>query len=116
MINVLFFARLREQLQCEKLTIQLSSIESSDIEGFNIKGSDVPDSDIQSSNIKSADIKESAITVSALKAHLVELHPTWLPHFENTTLLSAINQSMVSDTAVINQGDEVAFFPPVTGG
>ena len=106
MINVLFFARLREQLQCEKLTIQLSSIGSSDIKG----------SDIQSSDIKSSDIKKSAITVSALKAHLVELHPTWLPHFENTTLLSAINQSMVSDTAVINQGDEVAFFPPVTGG
>lgn len=88
MINVLFFARLREQLQCEKLTLEYN-----DIRPIN-----------------------DDITIAALKAHLISLHPTWLPHFENTTLLSAINQSMVDESAMINKDDEIAFFPPVTGG
>lgn len=88
MITILFFARLREQLQCEKLTLKTSEITQVDNE----------------------------ITVAALKAHLITLHPTWQAHFENTALLSAINQSMVNDTAIIKQDDEVAFFPPVTGG
>ncbi len=35
-----------------------------------------------------------------------------LPH--NT--LMAINQEYVSAQAMVNDGDEVAFFPPVTGG
>jgi molybdopterin synthase sulfur carrier subunit len=29
---------------------------------------------------------------------------------------AAVNQDMASPTAPINTGDEVAFFPPVTGG
>lgn len=29
---------------------------------------------------------------------------------------SAVNGTMASDTAVVHDGDEVAFFPPVTGG
>ena len=28
----------------------------------------------------------------------------------------AVNQVLVADTALVTDGDEVAFFPPVTGG
>ena len=34
----------------------------------------------------------------------------------STRILVAINQEMRSEEAAISQGDEVAFFPPVTGG
>ncbi len=31
-------------------------------------------------------------------------------------LRCALNQQMADETALLNDGDEVAFFPPVTGG
>ena len=31
-------------------------------------------------------------------------------------ILIAVNQEYASDDAVISDGDEIAFFPPVTGG
>ena len=34
----------------------------------------------------------------------------------NTRILVAINQEMSEPSAAISGGDEVAFFPPVTGG
>jgi molybdopterin synthase sulfur carrier subunit len=34
----------------------------------------------------------------------------------NTRILVAINQEMSEPTAAINASDEIAFFPPVTGG
>jgi molybdopterin synthase sulfur carrier subunit len=35
---------------------------------------------------------------------------------EDQTVMVAVNQEMSEDTALLNDGDEVAFFPPVTGG
>ena len=35
---------------------------------------------------------------------------------EETKVLVAINQEMAEQDTAINDGDEVAFFPPVTGG
>lgn len=34
----------------------------------------------------------------------------------NQALLVAVNQVIADDEVMINTGDEVAFFPPVTGG
>lgn len=34
----------------------------------------------------------------------------------STTLLAACNQSYCDLQTVVNEGDEIAFFPPVTGG
>lgn len=34
----------------------------------------------------------------------------------NGNVLSAVNQTLVSGDATVEPGDEVAFFPPVTGG
>lgn len=36
--------------------------------------------------------------------------------FEDTRILAAINQEMTNLSAIVEDGDELAFFPPVTGG
>mgnify|MGYP000745983890 CR=1 FL=1 len=55
-------------------------------------------------------------TVAELKQQLLTSNPTWQTFFENTSLLTAVNQEMCDENTVVNPGDEVAFFPPVTGG
>lgn len=40
----------------------------------------------------------------------------WLALTEDHSLLVAINQEIVETDAPLKDGDEVAFFPPVTGG
>ncbi len=57
-----------------------------------------------------------ASTVAEVKAKLVALNPQWQSTFENQSLLSAVNHDMVSGEHKVKAGDEVAFFPPVTGG
>lgn len=59
---------------------------------------------------------ENLATVADLKNHLASKNETWQQVFANTTLLSAVNHDMVSSEQAIKAGDEVAFFPPVTGG
>jgi len=40
----------------------------------------------------------------------------WQSVLSDSRLLVAINQEMASFESSISEGDEVAFFPPVTGG
>lgn len=49
-------------------------------------------------------------------AQLVARHPEWESYLSNRTLLCAINQDMAELEDSVKAGDEVAFFPPVTGG
>lgn len=56
-------------------------------------------------------------TVAGLRAHLKSRGGAYEKAFADKTLVRiAVNQDMVPPTAVIRAGDEVAFFPPVTGG
>lgn len=55
-------------------------------------------------------------TVEALRAHLVQQDGKWDLALEPGKLLAAVNQSIVPLDHSIKPGDEVAFFPPVTGG
>jgi molybdopterin synthase sulfur carrier subunit len=56
-------------------------------------------------------------TVAALRAHLKSRGGPYEKAFAEKTLVRmAVNQDMVPPTARIKAGDEIAFFPPVTGG
>lgn len=82
MITVLFFAQLREQLQCEKLVLELLS----------------------------------PLSISSLRNNIIELHPNWVEFLGSDKLLFSVNQTLVKASHIVHDSDEVAFFPPVTGG
>ncbi len=57
-----------------------------------------------------------SFTVESLMKQLQGRGELWHSAFAETKVLVAINQQMVKPQSVISDGDEVAFFPPVTGG
>ncbi len=60
---------------------------------------------------------EGIRTLANLKARLAARGNVWREVFaEDELVLSAINQEMAQDDAPAKDGDEVGFFPPVTGG
>lgn len=87
-ITVFYFARLKETLKYSTEDMELSD-----------------------------SVYEKPLTILQLKDILAKRGEVW-----QTMLLGqhkvrgAINHALVHDAAVIEDGDEVAFFPPVTGG
>lgn len=81
MINVLFFAQLRERLQQDR--IELTQVPSN---------------------------------VGQLRAYLSENGERWQQALSSGKCIAAVNQTIVDDSFSLTEGDEVAFFPPVTGG
>jgi len=56
-------------------------------------------------------------TIGALREHLRARGGAWSSAFApNRAVRAAVNQDMAQSAASIKAGDEVAFFPPVTGG
>ncbi|BDH46600.1 molybdopterin synthase sulfur carrier subunit [Salmonella enterica subsp. enterica serovar Choleraesuis] len=55
-------------------------------------------------------------SVEELRAHLAARGDRWALALEDGKLLAAVNQTLVAFDTPLNEGDEVAFFPPVTGG
>jgi molybdopterin synthase sulfur carrier subunit len=56
-------------------------------------------------------------TVAALRSHLRSRGGAWqLALADGKLVRAAVNQDMVPPTTALKGGDEVAFFPPVTGG
>ena len=56
-------------------------------------------------------------TVGGLRSHLQSRGGAFQRAFSDKALVRmAVNQDMVPPTTRIKAGDEVAFFPPVTGG
>ncbi len=56
-------------------------------------------------------------SVGALRTHLSERGDKWKAVLAEPKLVrAAVNQDMVPLSAPVKPGDEVAFFPPVTGG
>ncbi|EMT6575600.1 MULTISPECIES: molybdopterin synthase sulfur carrier subunit [Providencia] len=54
--------------------------------------------------------------VEDLRQALSQKGDRWALALEDGKLLAAVNQSFVSLDHPLSEGDEVAFFPPVTGG
>ena len=82
MIKIVFFAALREQLDCAELSLSADDVQ----------------------------------TVNDVKQHSSDKNSQWRQTFSNASLLSAVNHDMVDGSHLVKSGDEVAFFPPVTGG
>jgi molybdopterin synthase sulfur carrier subunit len=81
-MKILFFAGLRETLQCEQIELPVT----------------LP------------------ATVADVRAALCQHYPEHQQHLSVGSALAAVNQTLADESGAINDGDEVAFFPPVTGG
>lgn len=64
------------------------------------------------------DLPEDVFNVMSLKQFLSKRGEVWADIFmgRQHVIRAAINHALVDDFTKINAGDEVAFFPPVTGG
>ncbi len=84
MIDIIYFASIREQLSLANESIE---------------------------------IPQGVESVADLSSWLQEQRgEKWIIALGNISTLIAVNQEMVGLEYVIQSGDEVAFFPPVTGG
>ncbi len=61
-------------------------------------------------------VVEAVADVEALRCLLAARGDRWALALDPDKLLVAVNQTLVSRTTPLQAGDEVAFFPPVTGG
>jgi molybdopterin synthase sulfur carrier subunit len=68
-------------------------------------------------SIEEIDLPPDVNNIGTLKRHLASRGGVWQDVFTGKQLVrGAINHALVADDAIIHDGDEVAFFPPVTGG
>ena len=62
-------------------------------------------------------LPEGAGDVAGLRMHLAGRGGAWAVQFApGRNLRAAVNQDMAVAGTAVRDGDEVAFFPPVTGG
>ena len=81
MNKILFFAQLRERLECDNVLIDVSGL-----------------------------------SVSELREFLAQKNEHWKTWILDKDVLVAINQTLAAGDSRIESGDEIAMFPPVTGG
>ncbi|AEP28419.1 molybdopterin converting factor subunit 1 [Brumicola nitratireducens] len=81
MINIRFFAFLRERLGTDTLDYEFTDEK----------------------------------TVLDIKQKLIARGEPWTLLAEQDVLI-AVNQTLTSESSLVSDGDEIAFFPPVTGG
>ena len=63
------------------------------------------------------DLPAGVATIGALREHLRARGGAWAEVFAPArNVRAAVNQDMAQLGAPVQSGDEVAFFPPVTGG
>ena len=48
--------------------------------------------------------------------YLIKHNKQWATILHSQIWLKAVNQTMVANNKLLSSGDEVAYFPPVTGG
>ena len=81
-LTILFFASLREQLQCTELSLDFVQDE----------------------------------TVAELVARLISEKGKAFEALKENSIKAAVNSGVCDRDYALSAGDEIAFFPPVTGG
>jgi molybdopterin synthase sulfur carrier subunit len=67
--------------------------------------------------VEEVDLPPTVETVGALREHLRARGGAWAEVFApSRNVRAAVNQDMAQPAVALKAGDEVAFFPPVTGG
>jgi molybdopterin synthase sulfur carrier subunit len=62
-------------------------------------------------------LPRSVVDIAGLRSALVSRGGAWADALGGSRRIrAAVNQQMAGDDTAIRDGDEVAFFPPVTGG
>jgi molybdopterin synthase sulfur carrier subunit len=82
-IELVFLASIREQLECGRMAFDLGPV---------------------------------SLTVAELRARLALRGDLWRQVLLDDRVLVAVNQQLCRADGTVQAGDEVAFFPPVTGG
>ncbi len=63
------------------------------------------------------ELPQGVSSVAALRQHLMSRGEAWAAALgEKRALRVAVNQDMAMPDTPVKAGDEIAFFPPVTGG
>lgn len=63
------------------------------------------------------EVPAEVVNVATLKVWLAQRGGIWQEVMQDDRkLLASVNQEMASDEYTVQLGDEIAFFPPVTGG
>ena len=63
------------------------------------------------------DLADEKITANQVRQLLITRGSPWDQAFASDKVLRmALNQNMIADDTDLRDGDELAFFPPVTGG
>ncbi|MDR2000638.1 MAG: molybdopterin converting factor subunit 1 [Zoogloeaceae bacterium] len=65
---------------------------------------------------ESLDLPSGIATVGALREQIAARGEPWMALKRIKNLRCAVNQVMAGFDAPVKDGDEIAFFPPVTGG
>lgn len=89
MLKVLFFGQLKDVIKTEYLEIEI---------------------------IQNGQSGQPINTVAMLRNLLQEKGDIWNEYLAYGKALVAVNQEMTGDDTALNDTDEIAFFPPVTGG
>ena len=91
-VTVKLFATLREALGESEMKVELSELASELTSG------------------------SSVVDVAAVKALLAKRGVDWREALYQPNLVHALNHKVVFIDALVSDGDELAFFPPMTGG
>ncbi|MDG2087949.1 MAG: molybdopterin converting factor subunit 1 [Arenicellaceae bacterium] len=58
------------------------------------------------------DLADGDALLETVRQQIVSTHPA----LDDPTIRIAVNHTLANDNLTINDGDELAFFPPVSGG
>lgn len=66
--------------------------------------------------VDSIEVGDEFHTAEQIRRHLIAKGERWALALQAGKLLVAVNQTLVPPESAVKPGDEIAFFPPVTGG